>query len=112
MTDSTPEPLAVPSTRPAPGPTSRREFLVRNAMGIGAVALTSLLEKDGLLAREEFQHRRTVDLSPREPHFAPRAQAMILPSTSRSAATLTASAESWLTTDGVRSMAAEITPAS
>ena len=46
-------------------------------MGIGAVALASLLEKDGLLAREEFQHRRSVDLSSREPHFAPRARAMI-----------------------------------
>ncbi len=46
-------------------------------MGIGAVALASLLERDGLLAREEFQHRRSVDLSSREPHFAPRARAMI-----------------------------------
>ena len=46
-------------------------------MGIGSVALASLLQRDGLLAREKFQHETTLDLSPRPSHFPARASAMI-----------------------------------
>ena len=46
-------------------------------MGIGAVALASLLRRDGLLARERFRNSDPVEHESRGPHFAPRANAMI-----------------------------------
>jgi hypothetical protein len=58
---------------------SRRHFLATNAMGIGGVALAWLLNKEGLLAnppRPELEPRR-FDLTPKQPHFEPRARAMI-----------------------------------
>ena len=48
-------------------------------MGLGGLALAWLLKEDGLLAapsRPELEPRR-FDLTPRQPHFAPRARAMI-----------------------------------
>ncbi|MFG0334200.1 MAG: DUF1501 domain-containing protein [Maioricimonas sp. JB049] len=58
---------------------SRRDFLNQNAMGIGAVALAWLLKQDRLLASPKKApiQQDHFDLSPREPHFAPRAKAMI-----------------------------------
>lgn len=52
----------------------RREFLATTANGIGALALGSLLSRDGLLAGEG----ETVNpLAPRLPHFAPTAKRCI-----------------------------------
>ena len=59
---------------------SRRHFLHANGFGLGTVALASLLERDGLLAApvkpESFGEMR-YDLTPKKPHFEPRAKAMI-----------------------------------
>ena len=58
---------------------TRRHFLASNAMGLGGLALAWLLKEDGLLAapsRPELEPRR-FDLTPKQPHFAPRARAMI-----------------------------------
>jgi hypothetical protein len=58
---------------------SRRHFLASSAMGIGGVALAWLLDQEGLLAapaRPELGQRR-FDLTPKPPHFEPRARAMI-----------------------------------
>lgn len=61
-----------------PVPSSRRDFLARNALGIGAVALASLLDQERLLARPPaLRDRPPTDLNARPPHFAPRANAMI-----------------------------------
>src|SRR3990172_6580662 len=60
-------------------PASRREFLARNAMGIGGVALAWLLRQDKLLATPANIPRtpQSFDMKPKQSHFAPRAQAMI-----------------------------------
>jgi hypothetical protein len=58
---------------------TRRHFLATNSMGLGGLALAWLLKEDGLLAapsRPELEPRR-FDLTPKQPHFAPRARAMI-----------------------------------
>ncbi|MBK8092944.1 MAG: DUF1501 domain-containing protein [Verrucomicrobiaceae bacterium] len=59
---------------------SRRHFLHSNSFGLGSLALASLLQKDGLLAApvkpESFGELR-YDLTPKKPHFQPRAKAMI-----------------------------------
>src|SRR5262245_55164207 len=58
---------------------TRRHFLATQAMGIGGVALTWLLNRDGLLAnptRPELAPRH-FDLAPKPPHFEPKARAMI-----------------------------------
>ncbi len=59
--------------------TSRRDFLQHNAMGIGGVALAWLLQQDRAQAKPrsialEKPHN---DLLPRQPHFTPKAHAMI-----------------------------------
>jgi hypothetical protein len=58
---------------------SRRDFLSHNAMGIGSVALAWLLKQDQLQAKPKSVTLRKPhnDLLPREPHFTPKAQAMI-----------------------------------
>ncbi len=58
---------------------SRREFLTRNALGVGGLALAWLLRQDDLLATPANVPRaqQAFDLRPKRPHFAPRAQAMI-----------------------------------
>ncbi|MCO6454122.1 MAG: DUF1501 domain-containing protein [Pirellulaceae bacterium] len=60
-------------------PSTRRQFLAHNAMGIGSVALAWLLRQDRLLAtpRDLPRGRPVFDTQPRAAHFAPRAQAMI-----------------------------------
>jgi hypothetical protein len=60
---------------------NRRHFLTHGGMGVGFVALASILKEDGLLAaaateRPELE-RRTFDLAPKKPHFEPKAKAMI-----------------------------------
>ncbi|HTU24056.1 MAG TPA: DUF1501 domain-containing protein [Pirellulales bacterium] len=58
---------------------SRRAFLQRNGMGLGGVALACLLGEDRLLANEPAKpvEEQIVDLRHRQPHFQPRAKAMI-----------------------------------
>jgi hypothetical protein len=59
---------------------TRRQFLARNAMGVGSVALTWLLAEDGRLAATPASVPRGPainDLKTRRPHFAPRARSMI-----------------------------------
>lgn len=59
--------------------TSRREFLSQNAMGIGSIALAYLLQQEQAAATPKKVPREalTFDLTPKPPHFAPRAKAMI-----------------------------------
>ncbi len=57
---------------------SRREFLANNAMGIGSIALAWLLKQDQASAKPKGVALKPYnDLLPREPHFTPRAKAMI-----------------------------------
>ncbi|MFO0906134.1 MAG: DUF1501 domain-containing protein [Pirellulales bacterium] len=58
---------------------SRREFLARNALGIGSVALAWLLQQEQLLAEPKKipQVRPTFDLKPKAPPSTPRAKSMI-----------------------------------
>lgn len=62
-----------------PPPLSRRHFLVRNAMGIGSVALAWLLREENLLATPPSIPRQpqSFDLKPKAPNSQPRAKAMI-----------------------------------
>ncbi len=58
---------------------TRRHFLAQSSLGIGGLALAWLLNEDNLLSaqgRPELEQRR-FDLAPKQPHFAPRAKAMI-----------------------------------
>ncbi len=54
----------------------RRHFLTQSGFGLGALGLTWLLKNDGLLAKPELEPRH-FDLLPKQPHFQPRARAMI-----------------------------------
>lgn len=58
---------------------TRRHFLAENAVGIGAVALASLLHEEGVLANPEKPEleKRVYDLTPKPPAVKPRANAMI-----------------------------------
>jgi hypothetical protein len=60
-------------------PFSRRDFLTHNAFGIGALALGSLMRQEQARAEVPsfLKHTPPTDLKPREPHFTPRATAMI-----------------------------------
>jgi len=57
----------------------RRQFLTRNSMGIGGLALAWILQREKLLAtpKEIPRGQRRFDLKPKQPHFEPRAKAMI-----------------------------------
>ena len=58
---------------------TRRHFLAQSSLGIGGLALAWLLNEDKLLGapgRPELEKRR-FDLTPKQPHFEPRAKAMI-----------------------------------
>jgi hypothetical protein len=59
--------------------TSRREFLARNALGIGSVALAWLMNEDRLLAMPANVPKKppTFDLKPKRPATEPQARAMI-----------------------------------
>ena len=58
---------------------SRRSFLANSAFGVGAVALAHLLKEERLLADPSklMAENLPLNLAPRPPHFAPRANAMI-----------------------------------
>ena len=56
---------------------SRRHFLAQNAMGIGGVALTWLLQREGLRAKPVKPEFAAHDLLPKRPPHEPRAKAMI-----------------------------------
>src|SRR5262249_37281052 len=59
-------------------PISRRQFLAENAMGIGAVALAWLDAQSAAAAPTKLPKDQVhYDLKPKQPHFAPRATAMI-----------------------------------
>ena len=60
---------------PAP-PTSRRRFLERAGGGLGLIALATLLQEQGLLARDTPAPVAS-PLAPKPPHFAARAQRVI-----------------------------------
>ena len=57
----------------------RRAFLRQNALGLGTLALTWLLQREDALATPNKVPKTppTFDLKPKQPHFAPRAKAMI-----------------------------------
>ncbi|QDU45922.1 hypothetical protein Mal52_44190 [Symmachiella dynata] len=50
---------------------TRRDFLATSASGLGTLALTSLLQQEGLLAADSTT---TDPLAPKAPHFAPKAK--------------------------------------
>src|ERR1700709_883655 len=54
----------------------RRQFFTSSASGLGAAALASLLQADGLLAKESAGDS-TNPLAPKAPHFAPKAKRCI-----------------------------------
>lgn len=58
---------------------TRREFLTTSASGIGGVALASMLAQDGLFAAPALDQlaAATNPLTPKAPHFAPKAKACI-----------------------------------
>ena len=58
---------------------TRRDFLTRSAFGIGSFALAHLLQRDHLLADTIGKpgENLPLDLKERNPHFAPKAKAMI-----------------------------------
>ena len=58
---------------------NRRRFLRHNTMGIGGLSLGWLLNRDKLLATPPAVPRgeQSFDLTPKQPHHAPKAQAMI-----------------------------------
>ena len=57
---------------------SRREFLSGNAMGIGSLALAALLRDEARASSKKLpKDIETFDLTPKQPHFTPRAKAMI-----------------------------------
>ena len=60
-------------------PISRRDFLNKNALGMGAVALAVLLDEQELLGKPASvpKVQPVFDLAPRQPHLPPRARAMI-----------------------------------
>lgn len=60
-------------------PLTRRGFLTQTAYGIGGFALAHLLQRDNLLAQEVGRpgENLPLNLRPRQPHFTPKANAMI-----------------------------------
>ncbi|MEP7366297.1 MAG: DUF1501 domain-containing protein [Acidobacteriota bacterium] len=58
-------------------PFSRRDLLSRSGLGFGSLALTWLMNREGLLAAELGSAPAGFDLTPKPPHFAPHAKAVI-----------------------------------
>jgi hypothetical protein len=56
---------------------TRRHFLSHSGFSIGALGLAWLLNRDGLLAKPIDTGNRHYDVLPKQPHFQPRARAMI-----------------------------------
>src|SRR5262245_15021937 len=63
----------------APRPLTRRDVLHSGTLGVGTVALAWLLDRDRLLAEpaKPDLEPKHFDLTPKKPHFEPRARAMI-----------------------------------
>ena len=58
---------------------SRRSFLQNSGLGVGSLALASLLEGDGLLApAAAAESKPRIDLLPRQGHFPAQAKSVIL----------------------------------
>src|SRR5262245_30058728 len=53
---------------------ARRQFFTSSASGLGALALASLFQNDGLLASDSSPDHSTDPLAPKAPHFAPKAK--------------------------------------
>src|SRR3954447_14483889 len=53
---------------------ARRQFFTSSASGLGALALSSLLQQDGLLAADASADQSVNPLLPKPPHFAPKAK--------------------------------------
>lgn len=66
-------------TDPAPALWTRRQFLARNGMGLGSVALAWLLAEERLLGTPPSipRQRQSFDLKPKTSHFQPKARSMI-----------------------------------
>lgn len=62
-----------------PGPVTRRSLLASTTFGVGAVALASLLDEERCLAEpgKPDLERPRYDLTPKQPHLAAKATAMI-----------------------------------
>jgi hypothetical protein len=56
---------------------SRREFLTKAGSGLGALALGSLMDRDGLLPRASAATTNTNPLRPKPPHHKPTAKSVI-----------------------------------
>ena len=55
---------------------TRRQFLAENALGLGAVALTTLLHEDAVAEKKKLK-KEVFSLNSRPTHFGPQARAMI-----------------------------------
>lgn len=57
---------------------TRREFFKHSGIGLGAIALTTLLHQDGVLAGAQDVRRKTQNpLTPKPPHFPAKAKSVI-----------------------------------
>ncbi|MBI3874428.1 MAG: DUF1501 domain-containing protein [Verrucomicrobia bacterium] len=60
----------------------RREFFAWGGMGLGSIALTTLLSEQGLIAADKSPIRPVIDptrpYAPRTPHFTPKAKRVLL----------------------------------
>ena len=56
---------------------SRRDFLTTSASGVGALAMASMLEQDGLLASDGDAAVSANPLAPKRPHFQQKAKSCI-----------------------------------
>lgn len=56
---------------------TRRQLLGRTGVGLGAIALASLLRRDALGGESTADRPRSDPLAPKPPHFAPRAKRVI-----------------------------------
>ena len=57
--------------------TNRRDFLKKAGAGFGFLALSDLLQGDGLLAADAESARALNPMAPLQPHFAPKAKSII-----------------------------------
>lgn len=56
---------------------SRRAILQNSAVGFGAMALNSILQREGFAAESALAKERTYDLKPKKPHFPAKAKNVI-----------------------------------